>query len=147
MWRRIYLGLLVVRLYFALCPSYIHPDEHFQGPEIVAGEYRASKCLVRPRCFMASLKHVRISSAHKRWSRSLVGDVFNWQVTKTWEFTVSTPIRSIFPLWAVYGLPMQILQWITTSDSPSPTLIYYTLRILFSLASFVLGKKLGKPFH
>jgi len=29
--------LLAVRLYFALAPSYIHPDEHFQGPEVIAG--------------------------------------------------------------------------------------------------------------
>ena len=36
-WRRIYLLLALVRLYFALSPSYIHPDEHFQGPEVVAG--------------------------------------------------------------------------------------------------------------
>jgi len=32
--------LVVVRLCFALCPSYIHPDEHFQGPEVVAGRCR-----------------------------------------------------------------------------------------------------------
>ncbi|GAB7362381.1 hypothetical protein MBLNU230_g2706t1 [Neophaeotheca triangularis] len=38
MWRRLYLALALVRLYFALSPSYIHPDEHFQGPEIIAGE-------------------------------------------------------------------------------------------------------------
>jgi hypothetical protein len=37
MWRRLYLLLVVVRLYFALSPSYIHPDEHFQGPEVIAG--------------------------------------------------------------------------------------------------------------
>ena len=28
--------LVAVRLYFALQPSYIHPDEHFQGPEVIA---------------------------------------------------------------------------------------------------------------
>lgn len=38
MWRRIYLVLLLVRLYFALSPSYLHPDEHFQGPEVIAGK-------------------------------------------------------------------------------------------------------------
>jgi len=38
MWRRTYLLLALVRLYFALCPSYLHPDEHFQGPEVIAGE-------------------------------------------------------------------------------------------------------------
>jgi hypothetical protein len=37
MWRRVYLVLLVVRLYFALSPSYLHPDENFQGPEVIAG--------------------------------------------------------------------------------------------------------------
>lgn len=39
MWTRTYLLLLGVRLYFALSPSYIHPDENFQGPEIIAGQF------------------------------------------------------------------------------------------------------------
>lgn len=38
MWTRTYLLLLAVRLYFALSPSYIHPDENFQGPEVIAGK-------------------------------------------------------------------------------------------------------------
>ena len=37
MWTRTYLFLLMVRIYFALAPSYIHPDENFQGPEVIAG--------------------------------------------------------------------------------------------------------------
>ena len=37
MWTRTYLALVVVRLYLALQPSYIHPDENFQGPEVIAG--------------------------------------------------------------------------------------------------------------
>lgn len=37
MWRRAYLSLVLVRLYFALSPSYLHPDENFQGPEVIAG--------------------------------------------------------------------------------------------------------------
>ena len=37
MWRLVYLFLLFVRVYFALSPSYLHPDEIFQGPEPVAG--------------------------------------------------------------------------------------------------------------
>ena len=37
MWRRIYFLLFVVRVYLALSPSYLHPDEHFQGPEVIAG--------------------------------------------------------------------------------------------------------------
>lgn len=38
MLRRLYLFLVIVRLYFALSPSYLHPDENFQGPEVIAGE-------------------------------------------------------------------------------------------------------------
>lgn len=37
MWRRTYLLLAVLRFFFALYPSYLHPDEHFQGPEVIAG--------------------------------------------------------------------------------------------------------------
>lgn len=46
MWRRTYLFLLVVRLWFALSPSYLHPDENFQGPEVIAGNAAAT-----PSCF------------------------------------------------------------------------------------------------
>ena len=38
MWRRTYFLLILVRIYFALSPSYLHPDENFQGPEVVAGK-------------------------------------------------------------------------------------------------------------
>ena len=39
MWSRANLLLILVRLYFALSPSYIHPDENFQGPEVIAGKH------------------------------------------------------------------------------------------------------------
>lgn len=39
MWRRTYLLLLLIRVYFALSPSYLHPDENFQGPELFAGVF------------------------------------------------------------------------------------------------------------
>ncbi len=39
MWRRAYLFLVLVRLYFALSPSYLYPDENFQGPEVIAGKH------------------------------------------------------------------------------------------------------------
>ena len=42
MWRRIYFLLILVRVYFALSPSYLHPDENFQGPEVIAGMF--AKC-------------------------------------------------------------------------------------------------------
>ncbi|PSN71570.1 GPI mannosyltransferase 4 [Corynespora cassiicola Philippines] len=37
MWRRTYFLLILVRVYLALSPSYLHPDENFQGPEVIAG--------------------------------------------------------------------------------------------------------------
>lgn len=40
MWRRVYFLLILVRIYFALSPSYLHPDENFQGPEVIAGMSR-----------------------------------------------------------------------------------------------------------
>ncbi|KAK6502565.1 alpha 1,2 mannosyltransferase [Arthrobotrys conoides] len=98
--RRLYLSLALARLYFALTPSYIHPDEHFQGPEVVAGEH------------------------------------FGWKVTKTWEFTAEKPIRSYVPLLAVYAMPMTLLQWIANGD-PSPTMLFYAVRLLFYFFSMV----------
>ena len=47
MWRRVYLLLVLVRLWFALSPSYLHPDENFQGPEVIAGK---SFALLSCRC-------------------------------------------------------------------------------------------------
>ena len=35
--------LILVRIYFALSPSYLHPDENFQGPEVVAGTYTSTR--------------------------------------------------------------------------------------------------------
>lgn len=47
MWRRTYLLLLAVRFYFAISPSYIHPDENFQGPEVIAGMFTVFLCFRR----------------------------------------------------------------------------------------------------
>ncbi|KAL7276881.1 alpha 1,2 mannosyltransferase [Rhizina undulata] len=103
MFRRVYFLLVFVRLYFALSPSYIHPDEHFQGPEVIAGH------------------------------------IFSWPTTKTWEFLPESPIRSVFPLWAAYGLPMQLVRWIVPdSHTLSPLWMFYGLRTMFFLVSFVL---------
>jgi hypothetical protein len=43
MWRLLYLFLLFIRVYFALSPSYLHPDEIFQGPEVIAGRLQTRK--------------------------------------------------------------------------------------------------------
>ncbi|KAJ5756989.1 uncharacterized protein N7511_007171, partial [Penicillium nucicola] len=115
MWRRTYLLLLVIRVYFALSPSYLHPDENFQGPEVFAG--------------MPPLNRLKI------------GRIFSYPSKLPWEFTVEHPIRSIFPLWATYELPMSLLKWFYTeigSGSPPPQLVYYALRGGMFLLSFVL---------
>ncbi|KAL7771796.1 hypothetical protein CFE70_001746 [Pyrenophora teres f. teres 0-1] len=100
----IYFLLILVRVYFALAPSYLHPDENFQGPEVIAGR------------------------------------VFSYPVHETWEFTSHHPIRSTFPLWLAYGWPMYILRWLWEGNGHdvSPSLVYWTLRILMLALSVVL---------
>ncbi|KAJ9603425.1 alpha 1,2 mannosyltransferase [Cladophialophora chaetospira] len=105
MWRLLYLFLLCVRVYFALCPSYLHPDEIFQGPEPIAGF------------------------------------LFPYPSHRTWEWTASQPIRSVFPLWPIYGLPMTLLKLIWAQDENDlvdPAVVYYTLRLVMLALSFVL---------
>ncbi|RDL34979.1 uncharacterized protein BP5553_06910 [Venustampulla echinocandica] len=106
MWRRVYLFLVLVRLYFALSPSYLHPDENFQGPEVIAGQ------------------------------------IFSYPVRLTWEFTSVNPIRSVFPLWPVYGLPMLLLRWLWIGNGNDgeipPIAVFWTLRVLMFALSFVL---------
>lgn len=106
MWRRTYLFLVLVRLWFALSASYLHPDENFQGPEVIAGE------------------------------------IFSYPVRRTWEFTSENPIRSVFPLWPVYGLPMLLLRWLWVGHGNDgevpPIAVFWTLRILMFVLSFVL---------
>lgn len=106
MWRRAYLFLVLVRLWFALSPSYLHPDENFQGPEVIAGQ------------------------------------IFSYPVRLTWEFTSDNPIRSVFPLWPVYGLPMLLLRWLWIGNGNDgeipPIAVFWTLRVLMFIISFVL---------
>ncbi|KAK4639343.1 alpha 1,2 mannosyltransferase [Podospora bellae-mahoneyi] len=106
MWRRTYLFLVLVRLWFALSPSYLHPDENFQGPEVIAGQ------------------------------------IFKYPVRHTWEFTSENPIRSVFPLWPVYGLPMLLLRWLWIGNGNDgeipPIAVFWTLRVLMFVVGFVL---------
>ncbi|KAI0879518.1 GPI mannosyltransferase 4 [Hypoxylon argillaceum] len=106
MWRRTYLFLVLVRLWFALSSSYLHPDENFQGPEVIAGQ------------------------------------IFKYPVRLTWEFTSDQPIRSVFPLWPVYGLPMLLLRWLWIGNGNDgeipPIAVFWTLRVLMFIISFVL---------
>ncbi|KAL1302517.1 hypothetical protein AAFC00_002904 [Neodothiora populina] len=105
MWGGVYLCLVLLRLYIALSPSYLHPDEHLQGPEVITGR------------------------------------VFSFPTHLTWEFTSATPIRSVFPLWVFYGWPLTLLKWLAEGSGyqtiPSAS-VFYTLRVLMFLLSFVL---------
>lgn len=58
----------------------------------------------------------------------------------TWEFTSASPIRSVFPLWPVYGLPMLLLKWLWlgNTDEVPPIIVFWTLRVLMFVLSFVL---------
>jgi hypothetical protein len=59
----------------------------------------------------------------------------------TWEFTSDSPIRSVFPLRIFYGLPLTLLKWICDGigyHTISPATVYYTLRALMFVLSFVL---------
>ncbi len=71
----------------------------------------------------------------------IAGEVFHWPAYKTWEFTSTKPIRSVFPLWLAYGFPLTILKWIWEGlgygDVP-PIVAFYTLRALMFVLNFVL---------
>ncbi|KAM3081073.1 alpha 1,2 mannosyltransferase [Clarireedia jacksonii] len=104
--RRAYLFFLLLRLWFALSPSYLHPDENFQGPEVIAGQ------------------------------------IFSYPIKLTWEFTSEHPIRSVFPLWPIYGLPMLLLRWLWIGNGNDgeipPMAVFWALRVLMLTLSFVL---------
>ncbi len=71
-------------------------------------------------------------------SNSRPGNLFSFRHHLTWEFTSDRPVRSIFTLWPVYGFPMVLLRWIWNEDEIAPQVIYYTLRVLMFILSFVL---------
>lgn len=71
-----------------------------------------------------------------------LGEIFSYPVRHTWEFTSDNPIRSVFPLWPVYGLPMLLLRWLwigngNDGDIP-PIVVFWTLRVLMFIVGFVL---------
>lgn len=73
---------------------------------------------------------------------SSLGEIFSYPVRRTWEFTNDNPIRSVFPLWPVYGLPMLLLRWLWIGNGNDgeipPIVVFWTLRVLMFLISFVL---------
>lgn len=71
-----------------------------------------------------------------------LGQIFSYPVRHTWEFTNEHPIRSVFPLWPVYGLPMLLLRWLWIGNGKDgdipPIAVFWTLRVLMFIISFVL---------
>jgi hypothetical protein len=72
----------------------------------------------------------------------LPGQIFSYPVRLTWEFTSDSPVRSVFPLWPVYGLPMLLLRWLWIGNGNDgeipPIAVFWTLRVLMFVLSFVL---------
>lgn len=128
MWRRVYFLLILARIYFALSPSYLHPDENFQGPEVIAGMSVQSVERIGRHLLCATATDLH------------AGRVFGYPVHKTWEFTSADPIRSTFPLWLAYGWPMYILRWLWEGFGldVSPSVVYWTLRVLMLTLSVVM---------
>ncbi|KAF7544784.1 hypothetical protein G7046_g9716 [Stylonectria norvegica] len=165
MWRRTYLFLIVIRLWFALSPSYLHPDENFQGPEVIAGmkhpflRFALVAARLRPhvtlreavmsQAMCGRLRAAKLaplleisSCGSLLTSLLLIGQIFSYPVRHTWEFTSENPIRSVFPLWPVYGLPMLLLRWLWIGNGNdgeiTPIAVFWTLRVLMFFISFVL---------
>ena len=69
------------------------------------------------------------------------GYIFPYPSRRTWEWTSASPIRSFFPLWPVYGVSIVLLQWTWGQDDNGlvePAVIYYVLRLVMFVLSFVL---------
>lgn len=96
-WRGIFAIAFCLRFYLTFQLSYLHPDEHLQGPEIIANGY------------------------------------FGWAAQFPWEFTTDKPIRSMVPLWIVYGIPMSFF-----SKATSPLHVLYAIRAILNLLTWVL---------
>jgi phosphatidylinositol glycan class Z len=83
-----------------------------------------------------------IISPQERLTSCAKGEIFSYPVRRTWEFTSDNPIRSVFPLWPVYGLPMLLLRWLWVGNGQDgeipPIAVFWTLRVLMFLISFVL---------
>jgi phosphatidylinositol glycan class Z len=81
-------------------------------------------------------------AAHLLTQYFSAGQIFSYPVRLTWEFTSKDPVRSVFPLWPVYGLPMLLLRWLWIGNGNDgeipPVVVFWTLRVLMFALSFVL---------
>lgn len=89
-----------------------------------------------------AFQHSNPFSAHLLTAPISTGQIFSYPVKLTWEFTTENPIRSVFPLWPVYGLPMLLLKWLWIGNGGDgdipPIAVFWTLRVLMFTLSFVL---------
>ncbi|CAF1491815.1 unnamed protein product [Adineta ricciae] len=115
-----YLVGVVIRLVWTLIypqRGYIHPDEFFQGSEVV------------------------------------FDDFFRTNLTRTHEFNPTAPLRSVAILYLLYGLPVSILSWLSSTFHWSS--IPFHLKLVFpravilclSLCTDILFSRLIKTFY
>lgn len=87
-----------------------------------------------------SLRHCRYRGS--LLTVTFIGQIFSYPVRLTWEFTSDNPVRSVFPLWPVYGLPMLLLRWLWIGNGHDgeipPVAVFWALRVLMFIISFVL---------
>lgn len=94
-----YIVLAFVRIVFIFIPQYgyIHPDEFFQSSEVVTG-----KNLICNENFLNTI----ITNFLK------IGEVFDLEATKTWEFNNTLPLRSYAIPYIYLKIPMTIFKFI-----------------------------------
>ena len=71
----------------------------------------------------------------------LLGKILGFPHKSTWEFTSPRPVRSVFPLWPIYGFPLLLLRSFCSGigmDVAPPSLAFYTLRLVIFIMNFVL---------
>ena len=70
----------------------------------------------------------------------IAGDILKLDVEKTWEFDHSHPIRSMVLPYAIYGLPLKLLQFLEshTSLKITPYLVVVTPRLAITLLMFAV---------
>uniref|UniRef100_A0A8D8YRR3 Mannosyltransferase n=1 Tax=Cacopsylla melanoneura TaxID=428564 RepID=A0A8D8YRR3_9HEMI len=70
----------------------------------------------------------------------VIGDIFNVENSKPWEFKVSYPVRSIAPIYLVLGAPLFILKlladWFQLNVT-TPYILLVVPRLVFCALSFV----------
>ncbi|KAI5748924.1 hypothetical protein M8J76_003345 [Diaphorina citri] len=70
----------------------------------------------------------------------VIGDIFNVENSRPWEFKVSYPVRSICPIYLVLGLPLYVLKTLAEFfdiDIRSPYVFLVVPRLVFCVLSFV----------